>query len=132
MRISMRFGRDRRDQKSWTGDGGVGLLVKKGIAEVKVVRVSEEFDMMWIELKRTGCRVVYCCCLHVPRRISQSKRQQGSSPRVGKADIMYFRRKGFVMCLGDFNSKIGTLESVVSRGERRFPYSRSSEDIHIP
>jgi hypothetical protein len=46
-------------------------------------------------------------------------------------DIMEFRKKGLVVCMGDFNSRIGSMESVLTYGERCVVIERSSEDVKV-
>lgn len=45
------LGRDRKKQKAKGGEGGVGILMRKGAGEAKLVKVSEKYDILWVEIK---------------------------------------------------------------------------------
>ncbi len=48
-----------------------------------------------------------------------------------EVDIVEFRKKGLVVCMGDFNSRIGSINSVLTYGERCVVIERTSEDNKI-
>lgn len=121
------FGRDRKNQRSWAGDGGVGILIKKGTGVCRVVRESRENDMFWVELKIGDINwyigAVYMC----PEGSSRNNDVSGHLQELEK-DILDFKKKGIVVCLGDFNSRIGCLESAIRSGEEQVLIPRRSQD----
>ena len=123
-------GRDRQKQKTWTGDGGVGIVVKKGIGEVSVAKVSKEYDMLWLRIKMNEeilyVAAVYCCC-EGSKRMSDTRAQFLEL----EADIFEFQKQGKVICLGDFNARIGVGESFYWRGEEKVVIPRMSEDHQV-
>src|SRR5690349_11332524 len=44
------FGRERKQQRSKSGEGGVGLLVRKNVGKAEVAKVSNLFDILWLRL----------------------------------------------------------------------------------
>lgn len=113
------FGRDRRKQRSLTGDGGVGILVRKSLGEVKVAKVSQNWDSIWIQIK-TPHELVFVGAVYM---------SPAGSPRVDseeyiqelEADIAVFREKGIVMVMGDLNSRIGSKPSKIFAGGQVLP-----------
>jgi hypothetical protein len=124
------YGRDRRVQKSWSGDGGVGVIVRKGIGEVSIMKVSKKFDMLWLKIKR-GEGDLYVaaayCCVDGSMRMSDSRAQFLEL----EEDIFQFQQQGSVICLGDFNSRIGTSDSILWKGEEKVVLHRKTQDLKI-
>jgi hypothetical protein len=52
------YGRERKDQKARGGEGGVGILVRKGLGRTKVVKVSERYDLIWLEVEMSEATLV--------------------------------------------------------------------------
>ncbi len=45
------YGRDRRGQRSKGGEGGVGILMRKGIGEANVIKISDNYDLIWLKIE---------------------------------------------------------------------------------
>ena len=124
------FSRERQKQKARSGEGGVGVLVKRNIGEVSVVDRSKEFDMMWIEIDRPSCKMYIAVVYISPEG---SPRANDSSMQLAEleAKILHFKTKGQVIVLGDFNARIGMLESSCIRDGRRIFLSRTIQDTNV-
>ncbi len=124
------FGRDRKDQKSWFGDGGVGFIVRKDIGNCKIVKVSRDHDTLWMELRR-GAQLLYIAGVYICPEGSTRDNDFRRQLMELEVDIMEFRKKGLVVCMGDFNSRIGSINSVLTYGKRCVAIERTSEDTKI-
>ena len=125
------FGRDRSEQKTWTGDGGV--VVRKGIGEVSIIKSSKKYDLLWLQIKCKNVDLFVAAVYFCPegsRRVTDGREQFLEL----EADILHFREKGKVICLGDFNARIGNQVSVIwtkEDQEDKMIYQRVSQDGKI-
>jgi hypothetical protein len=84
--------------------------------------------MIWLEVKCPNVIMYVAAIYFCPegsRKITDSR-----APFLElEADIIQFSEKGQVICLGDFNARIGTQNSIVWKGEEeQVTYSRISQD----
>jgi endonuclease/exonuclease/phosphatase family metal-dependent hydrolase len=108
------FSRERTEQKSKSGDGGVGILIKRDLGAVSVARASKDYDTLWVELEKNDSRL-YLAAVYIGPEGS-SRDNDGERQLLDlEADIAHFRKKGKVILLGDFNARIGQKESRVIR-----------------
>jgi hypothetical protein len=123
------LGKDREGRRG----GGVGFLVKKGL-KVRVAKTSRAEGILWVEAVdgegKFFLAVVYRAPGTVPKvsEINQELMDELSD------DITFFQEQGRVCVLGDFNSRIGELESKVNEGregEREKVFKRKSKDKKI-
>src|SRR5690349_16763446 len=59
------FGKERADQKSLSGSGGVGILIRKGIGEVSLIKMYDQFEGMWIRCI-CGDSTLFICGVYIP------------------------------------------------------------------
>ena len=124
------FSRERKKQKARSGEGGVGILVKRELGEAKLIKISKEYEMMWVEIQN-GSEKLYVSAVYI--NPAGSPRAVDSTQQLAEleADILEFNKKGEVIVMGDFNARIGNLESSISKkGERRV-FPRESEDWKV-
>jgi endonuclease/exonuclease/phosphatase family metal-dependent hydrolase len=121
------YGRDRKAQRSLSGEGGVGILIKKNIGTAKVVKVSKLWDMIWVKISLNGENIMVGGIYLSP---ADTTRETDIATFVQEleTDIYNFRRIGKVIIMGDLNSRIGTAPSTIFGKEKTFSYKRSSED----
>ena len=120
------FSRERKHQKSHSGDGGVGILVKKNVGEITIVKTSKEYDTMWIEINRQGERLFFAVYM-LPEGSSRDNDSKAQLLEL-EADILVFRKQGKVVILGDFNARIGQQESRIIRDGKYMTFARMSQD----
>ena len=124
------FSRERKKQKARSGEGGVGILVKKKLGETKLVKISKEYEMMWIEI-HNGSEKLYISAVYI--NPAGSPRVVDSTQQLAEleADVLEFSKKREVIVMGDFNARIGILESsIIKKGERRV-FPRESVDWKV-
>lgn len=104
------IGKERRRQKSWSGDGGVGILVRKRLGTPQRVEGgAEDLDVLWIKLDLG--RRIYIGVVYVPPKGSRTGITLEEALVVVERDVSRFRSDGEVVLLGDWNRRIGQLPS---------------------
>lgn len=121
--------RERQNQKARNGEGGVGIIIKRSLGKISLVRVSKRYDMIWVEIDRNGM------CLYIAAvYISPSRAPRGyySTEMLAEleVDILHFKSKGQVMVMGDFNARIGTEDTSFTHNGHRIFVPRRSKDQH--
>jgi hypothetical protein len=124
------YSRERRKQKASSGEGGIGIVLKKKVGKIQVVKVSKEYEMLWLEITR-GKYKFYVAAIYMSpensRRASDSLQQLAEL----EVDIMNFSQKGQVIMMGDFNARIGIQDSSIIKEGKRIFFPRISEDKDI-
>jgi len=112
------FSRERQKQKARSGEGGIGIIVKKSIGKSKVIKVSKLYEIMWIEVIREEEKIYLAAVYMSPE---SSARGIDSSLQFAEleTDIIKFSKEGQVIVMGDFNARIGNQESSVIRNGKR-------------
>ena len=59
------FGREQDGHNKYRGEGGIGILVRKGIGEVSMVKVYQEFQGMWVKFI-CGKDIFFICGVYIP------------------------------------------------------------------
>src|SRR4051812_17967354 len=59
------FGKEREEQFSSRGSGGIGIIVRKNVGVASLVKMYDSFEGMWIKLV-SGNEVFYICGLCAP------------------------------------------------------------------
>lgn len=120
------IGRERKNQKSCSGDGGIGFLINKRIGKVEEVRQSKNNEILWIKI--TGKTELYLAVIYMTPEGSSRENDSLQTLLELENDILEFSKLARVVVMGDFNARIGNLEStVLVRGERR-TFSRKNLD----
>jgi hypothetical protein len=44
------YGHDKPEQKSWSGSGGIGILLRRNIGEISLIKVSKKSDIIWVKV----------------------------------------------------------------------------------
>lgn len=107
------FGKERLDQKSSIGSGGVGILVRKSVGDVSLIKVYDLFDGLWV---KCACKddVVYICVIYIPPDNGPRGNQNfAKCLELLEGDCVKFRKMGKVVVMGDFNARIGSFQSMV-------------------
>jgi retrotransposon-encoded endonuclease len=121
------FGRERRDQKSISGDGGVGFLVRNSLGTFKVSKVSKDWDSIWIQVQ-IGVEVLFFAAVYLSPVDSTRVIDSASFIQELEEDICKFKKLGKVIVMGDLNSRIGQASSRVFLNDVSFTFERESED----
>jgi len=99
------FGRDRKGQRALSGEGGVGLLVRKSLGEAKVIKVSKKWDIIWVQMS-LGNEQVFFAGVYLSPNDSTKGTDAANFIQELEIDIIKFREQGKVIILGDLNSRI--------------------------
>src|SRR5689334_7636409 len=102
------FGKERKDQKSPSGSGGIGILIRKGWLEVSLVKIYEHYEGMWIKLSCED-NVYYLLGIYIPPHGIDF----GQILQTIEADCTHFKKFGKILIAGDFNARIGSNASIV-------------------
>src|SRR3954470_23776029 len=51
------FSRERNNQKARSGEGGIGMLIKKKLGKAQIVKGSKLYESMWIEIETNSCKI---------------------------------------------------------------------------
>src|SRR5689334_22730119 len=94
------FGRERNDQKSAHGFGGVGILVRKGCGEVSLVKVYERFEVIWIKLVLSADTFFICGVYIPPDEGPRGPQHFVACLGLIEADCIKFRKEGKIVILG--------------------------------
>lgn len=119
------MGRERKGQRSYSGDGGVGMLVAKKLGKARVVKRSKNFDCLWVRLD-VGGKLFIAIVYAPPARSSTGLRLEDLLLEL-ESDIMGYRGQGNVIVMGDFNCRVGGLVSKV--GNKIYPRVSSDNKI---
>ena len=107
--------------------------MRKGIGEVSIIKSSKKYDLLWLQIKCKNVDLFVAAVYFCPegsRRVTDGREQFLEL----EADILHFREKGKVICLGDFNARIGNQVSVIwtkEDQEDKMIYQRVSQDGKI-
>ena len=125
------YGLDRKKQTTKQGDGGVGFLIRKRVGKIEVAKSHLENDILWIKIA-FGSSCLFLCIVYIspygtPRDVDTTQQLIEL-----EKDILMFQRKGRVMVMGDFNHRIGNIESRILRNGQVTRFQRTTKDINIP
>lgn len=98
------FSRERTKQRSNHGEGGIGVLVKKSIGKVQVVKRSKNYEMMWIEITRHEERIYIAVVYMSPEGSARSVDSNLQFAEL-EVDINNYTKQGQVIVMGDFNGR---------------------------
>ena len=121
------FGRERADQKSSSGSGGIGILIRKGIGEVSLIKMYDQFEGMWIKCI-CGDITLFVCGVYIPPDGSPMLKDFAQCLEILEGDCIKFRKDGKVIVMGDFNARIGRNESLIQGNGGIFTFPRSVSD----
>ena len=123
-------GRDRKKQRARSGEGGIGILVRRGLGEAKVLKVSETSDSLWIELKMTEATLIIAGVYLSPE---YSKKEVAFIDALEElqGDILEFQSRGRVIVMGDLNRRIGDLPTAITTNHHKVTMRRVKEDTTI-
>ena len=108
------FCKNRSDMKERDkGSGGVAILVRKHIGEATKIEKKREDGLMWIKLLHEGRKMYIATVYLLPAGAVRIEHNDSLREQLGR-DIAEFRGQGIVLVLGDMNSRIGDLMSIVS------------------
>ncbi|CAB1110306.1 unnamed protein product [Ectocarpus sp. CCAP 1310/34] len=95
------------------GEGGVGFLVKEHLFDVVEVVVKTEFEeSLWLKIPgERGEKDLFLGNVYVPPSSKKvASKAQENFGQIGE-DVQRFSRKGEVVMVGDFNSRVGKASS---------------------
>ena len=119
------FDRERKHQKGTFG--GVGLLCRKSVGVFSLIKVSNQYEILWVKLCRNN-DLYFFCSVYIPP--TKSRREDAKEVLIElETDIINFRRLGKVIVMGDFNCRIGGTDSSMVVGGKQFSFSRSTQDM---
>lgn len=125
------YGRERRGQRSSGGEGGVGILVRKGTGEVKLLKVSDKYDVIWVEVNIAETKVAVAGVYLSPECSKNGVTLEELLEEL-EEDMTEYRRLDYkIIVMGDFNRRIGNLPSAISSENSRTVFKRNSQDIHV-
>ena len=104
------IGKMRRGQKIKSrGEGGVGFLVKEHMCDVIEVISDTKFnESMWIRVPgERGRKDLFVGNVYIPPESKNMVKDIKIGFEEVAADVQNFKRKGEVVLVGDFNSRIG-------------------------
>ena len=107
------------------GSGGVSIMVEESL-KCRVMRKSELEDSMWICVEFENERVFVGGVYLVPPSSSRARKADELVEEIGR-DVARFNLAGQVILVGDWNCKIGTMESIAQ--ERVFLRKSVSESV---
>ena len=107
------FSKERLDQKSSIGSGGVGILLRKSIGDISLVKIYDSFDGLWVKCQ---CNedVLFVCGLYIPPDNGPRGDQDfAKCLQAVEDDCVNFKMLGKVIVMGDFNARIGSNQSMI-------------------
>ena len=103
------MGKERVQQSSLRGEGGIGIIVRKERGDVSLIKYYELFEGMWVKLV-CGKDTFFICAVYAPPRDDVDFDQ---ILRSLEEDIWKFKQMGKVVVMGDFNARINSNPSIV-------------------
>ena len=73
--------------------------------------------------------VYFIGAVYIPPSKSKRELAQRCITRVGRIDILKFRKMGKVIIIGDFNCRFGKKESIIVACNKQFTFNRSTHDM---
>jgi hypothetical protein len=93
------------------GSGGVSIFVEEGLKS-REVRVSELEDFIWVCVEGSEDKLFIGGIYLVPTASTRARKAEELVEELGR-DIVRYQKEGSVLVAGDWNCKIGELESEV-------------------
>lgn len=116
----------KEDQKSYSGEGGIGFLVNKRVGRIEEVRVSKKNEILWIKV--TSKEDLFLAVVYMtPEGSTRDSDSQQLLLELEK-DILEFSKLGRVIVMGDFNTRIGNVESSILKNDVRYSFPRRNQD----
>ena len=125
------YGLDRKKQTTKQGDGGVGFLIRKRVGKIEIAKSHLENDILWIKLD-FGRSCLFLCIVYISPYGTTRDVDTTQQLMELEKDILMFQKKGKVMVMGDFNHRIGNIESRILRDGEVTRFERTTKDINIP
>lgn len=114
------FRKDRAPtSKSRKSFGGIAVFVKDYLIENQIVQEekTENADVIWLRLDKkflnSNCHLYIACTYLSPLNKYNNAYAKNSFENLRK-DVEKFTSKGFVLLLGDFNARTGTLNDFIN------------------
>ncbi len=118
------FGSESKNQKSSSGSGGIGILIRKSCGSPSLLKVYKNFPGIWIKLCK-GENIYYICGVYIPPHGSpQLKIDFDEVLEELRLDIVLYNNIGKVILLGDFNARIGNAYSILHGINKQLCFSR--------
>lgn len=115
------YGRERSGQISKSGSGGVGIIVRKNIGDVSLVKSSSDQSSL--------CLHFFVAAVYLPPVNSHWNDDFVGSITELQSDCLDFRKLGKVIVMGDFNCRIFNLPSIIHHHDLRLEFSRNTCDV---
>src|SRR5271170_5884677 len=123
------YGKERSNQNTNRGAGGIGLLVRKIGNQVSLIKFYDQFEGMWVKYGNDTDNILYIACLYLPPGVTDNKFVQCLESL--EMDILNFRKVGKVIVFGDFNARVGNRESVIQSANGQYVLSRVVDDMDV-
>lgn len=124
------FGRERKQQRLKSGEGGVGILFRKSVGKVEVAKISNLFDILWVRIETCG-EILFLAAVYMSPLNTSRETDAAEFLLELENDVLNFRELGKVVVMGDLNSRVGNLPSSFFINEQQYNFRRVSEDVKI-
>ncbi len=121
------FGRERLNDKY--SRGGIGILIRNFGGKTTVVKNYKDIELLWVKLI-IGNEIYFIGTIYIPPKSTSTTDFKYTLEQL-ESDCIIFRKEGKVIVMGDFNSRIGNLDSIIQDNENFYNFKRNVSD-HSP